>query len=389
MTGAIDACDECVRRSRLVATLAGHLEQRRADRARIREVLALPDSALIGALGGRRAPALEREHAEIPVESIRRGWERPGLWSVCRHSERYPQALEHLPDAPAVVHGTGRPERLAELLDAPAVAVVGSRKASSSGRETARALGRGLSVARVTVVSGMALGIDAAAHEGALEAGSNTIAVLACGADFAYPRNKREMHERLRREAAVISELPPGTTPYRWAFPARNRIIAALASSTVVVEAAERSGSLITADLAITLGRDVAAVPGSPLDWRAAGTNQLLRDGASLVRDAVDVLDDLAGTSPRDLATARTGALDERPRDAGPAAGLPEPLRELLRAIAGGDDTADLLTAGDPQRVPRVLADLTELELLGFVERRVGGRYACSTLAGLRSAGRE
>lgn len=379
MTRAIDACDACTRRSRLVACLAGHLEQRRADREAIREVLALPDEALIEALGGQLATALERDHREVPAAATRAGWERPGLWAVCRHSERYPQALEHLPDAPAVFHGAGRAERLGELLAAPVVAVVGARRASAAGLECARVLGRGLSAAGVTVVSGMALGVDAAAHEGALEAGGNSIAVLACGADVAYPRSKRRMHERLRRGGAVVSELPPGTSPYRWAFPARNRIIAALAAITVVVEAAERSGSLITADLAISLGRDVAAVPGSPLDWRSAGTNQLLRDGAWLVRDAVDVLDDLAGAGPWDLAASQGVASGERDRPAPvqPPPGLPESLRELLGAIAHGDDTVDLL-AGTPQRVREVLADLTELELLGLVEKRAGGRYSCA-----------
>lgn len=379
MTRAIDACDGCARRSRLVARLAGHLEQRRADRESIREVLALSDEALIEALGGRLACALANEHREVPAAAIRAGWSRPGLWAVCRHSERYPRSLDHLADAPAVIHGAGRPERLAELLAAPAAAVVGARKASANGRESARVLGRGLSAAGVTVVSGMALGIDAAAHEGSLEAGANTIAVLACGADVAYPRNKEAMHARLRREAVVISELPPGSSPYRWAFPARNRIIAALAETTVVVEAAERSGSLITADLAIGLGRDVAAVPGSPLDWRAAGTNQLLRDGASLVRDAVDVLDELAGAAPHDLAEARRAvrSRQERQAPAEPLLGLRAPLRELLDSIAEGNDTVDLL-AGAPQRVREVLADLTELELLGLVEKRAGGRYACS-----------
>jgi DNA processing protein len=340
-------------------------------------VLALPDDALVEALGGRLAASLERDRREIPATAIRAGWERPGLWALCRHSERFPRSLDHLPDAPAVIHGAGRTERLGELLDAPAVAVVGARKASMPGMESARVLGRGLSAAGVTVVSGMALGIDAAAHEGALEAGANTIAVLACGADVAYPRSKRQMHERLRREGAVVSELPPGSSPFRWAFPARNRIIAALAEMTVVVEAAERSGSLITADLAISLGRDVAAVPGSPVDWRAAGTNQLLRDGASVARDAVDVLDDLAGAAPRDLAAVRGSAREERTPHPPPPPGLPEPLRELLSLIAHGDDTVDVLAA-TPQRVREVLADLTELELLGLVEKRAGGRYSCS-----------
>ncbi len=147
----------------------------------------------------------------------------------------------------------------------------------------------------------MALGIDSAAHEGALDAAANTIAVLACGPDVPYPRSRRGLHDRLGARAAVVSELPPGATPYRWAFPARNRLIAALAQMVVVVEAAERSGSLITADIGISLGRDVAAVPGSAVSWRCSGTNQLLREGATFVRDAVDVLDSLADGTITDL----------------------------------------------------------------------------------------
>lgn len=361
MTRAIDACDDCTRRSRLVARLAGHLEQRRADREAIRAVLALPDEALIEALGGRHATALERDHREVAAAAVRAGWEQPSLWAACRHSERYPGALEHLPDVPAVIHGAGRAERLGELLTAPAVAVVGARRASPSGLECARVLGRGLSAAGVTVVSGMALGVDAAAHEGALEAGGNTIAVLACGADVAYPRTKRPLHGRLRREGAVVSELPPGTTPFRWAFPARNRIIAALAGITVVVEAAERSGSLITADLAISLGRDVAAVPGSPLDWRAAGTNQLLRDGASLVTRGAEVMEVVGGYGDNLVEHPRE---EPRPRDR-----LTPVERRVLEAVPlVSPARVDSIAHVAALHVREVDAALRRLQRAGFVD---------------------
>jgi DNA processing protein len=273
-----------------------------------------------------------------------------------------------------VLHLAGDPARLATLLAAPLASVVGARKASDDGRETARLLGRGLSAAGVTVVSGMALGIDAASHEGAMDAGANTIAVLACGPEIAYPRSRAGLHRRLRGHAAVISELPPGTPPYRWAFPARNRMIAALAQLTIVVEAAERSGSLITADIAISLGRDVAAVPGSPVSWRCAGTNQLLREGAIVVRDAVDALDGIGGAEPLGLAAARAAGERRRQPPAIPA-GLPERLRDLLAAIDRGEDGVDQ-HAATPAAVRAALGDLTELELLGLIQRRPGGRYA-------------
>ncbi len=164
----------------------------------------------------------------------------------------------------------------------------------------------------MTVVSGMALGIDSAAHEGALEGGARTVAVLACGPEYAYPPRRRPLHGALVEQALVISELPPGTTPYRWAFPARNRIIAALAEMTVVVEAAERSGSLITAEIALDLGREVGAVPGAPAAWHSAGANALLRDGARVVRSALDVIDDVVGVLPR-VPRVRRGSCRLRP----------------------------------------------------------------------------
>jgi DNA processing protein len=359
-------CDGCARRSRLIGRLAGHLEQRRADRVRIREVLALPDERLIEALGGLLAGRIAAEHAATDPDAVRAAWSAAGTTAVCRHAGAYPAGLADLADAPAVLHVHGDPQHLDRLTGAhvPAVAVVGARRASADGLEIAAQLGRGLAAAGVSVVSGMALGIDSAAHRGALEApGARTVAVLACGPEIAYPASRRRLHAELADRALVVSELPPGTPAYRWAFPARNRLIAALAGMTVVVEAAERSGSLITADLAADLGRDIGAVPGSPSAWHAGGTNALLRDGAHVVRGARDVLDDVLGPRPAEAA-------------AGPGAGLEleDDLRALAQAVARGHGTiASLVAAGTAPAA--ALAGLTELELLGVLERRPGGRY--------------
>ena len=149
------------------------------------------------------------------------------------------------------------------------------------------------------VVSGLALGIDAIAHRGCLDAAGTTVAVLASGVDVAYPRTNRALYERIWESGSIVSEMPPGARPYRWLFPARNRIMAALGQVTVVIEAAERSGTLITADCAADVGRDVAAVPGQVTSAAAAGTNALIRNGAALVTDAQDVLDLMYGVGAR------------------------------------------------------------------------------------------
>ncbi|HEY5144315.1 MAG TPA: DNA-processing protein DprA [Solirubrobacteraceae bacterium] len=372
------ACDDCARRGWLLGYLAGRLEIRRADRGAIREVLALGDEQLIEALGGRDRARVTLAWEEADPARLRAAWDAVGCVAICAHDARYPAGLRDLSDPPAVLFVLGDPLRLDALLGAARerggrhqVAVVGARRASLDGQATARALGRGLSVAGITVVSGMALGIDSAAHEGALEGGGRTVAVLACGPEYAYPPRRRSLHRRLVEEALVVSELPPGTTPYRWAFPARNRIIAALAEMTVLVEAAERSGSLITAEIAMDLGREVGAAPGAPTAWHSTGTNALLRDGARVVRHALDVLDDVIGVLP-------VGA--PNPRRVLPApVGLAPELHELLTAIDGGADTV-AGNAASPAQARAVLGRLTELELLGLVERRPGGRYVRVTL---------
>ena len=212
---------------------------------------------------------------------------------------------------PAVLHVAGGLERLLELVAADPVAIVGSRRASPYGLDVARSLGRGLAFSGITIVSGMALGIDSAAHAGALDAGRPTVAVLPASADRPYPAGKRLLHRRIVATGAAVSELGPGPGVRRWMFPARNRIIAALAAMTVVVEAGERSGALLTAGLARRLDLPVGAVPGRVTTPQAAGPNALLAGGAGVVRGPQDVLDHLFGAGAR--AAGRSPAARRRP----------------------------------------------------------------------------
>jgi DNA processing protein len=353
----VSACERCLRRTWLVARLAGWVELARHQGKRLPEVLALSDDDLLRAVAPSEHARSLRELQALDVAELRGAYARAGLEADCRHAPAYPPKLRDDRSAPAVVSRTG------PLPGGPAVAVVGTRQASPDGLEVARGLGRRQPAAGVTVVSGMALGIDSAAHEGALQAGGRTVAVLAGGADIAYPRSKRNLHARIAESGAVVSEMPPGFVPRRWCFPARNRIIAGLAGVTIVVQAAVRSGSLITAELAMDLGRDVGAVPGSPLDWRSAGANALLRDGATVVRDAVDALDLALGVG-HGLGT-----------DAGAReAGLEPALRALLQKMGEGATSIDAL-ASTPAQADAALVGLTELEILGLVRRGPGGTY--------------
>lgn len=354
-------CPDCARRAQVLAVVSPYLEHARDERRRLHDVLALGESELVRAVGGRR---VEELRGRIRAMKASAG---PG---TCPHGEGFPRLA--LDDATIRgLHVAGAFERLLQLTgdDAPSVAIVGTRRASPEGLKTARELGRGLAAAGVTVVSGMALGIDSAAHEGALDGGGHTVAVLASGADAAYPRSKSALHQRIVDRGVVVSEMPPGTSPRRWGFPARNRIIAAMSQATIVVEAAQRSGSLITAEFALELGREVLAVPGSVRSWRADGTNALIRDGATLVRDACDVLDALLG--PEMAERARGSAA--RTFVAAPP-GLDAMSRLLLTKIEAGTSRSDELVAVGSTR-EAALAGLAELELLGLVRRMVGGEF--------------
>jgi DNA processing protein len=226
----------------------------------------------------------------------------------------------------------------------------------------ARSLGRGLARAGLTVVSGMALGIDSAAHAGALEAPAPTVAVLPGPAERPYPSRARALHRRIVAGGAAVSELPCGSPVWRWTFRARNRIIAALAATTVVVEAGERSGSLLTAGFARGLGRPLGAVPGRVTSPASAGPNGLLGEGAYVVRGPQDVVDQLFGEGVVSAAHADVREV------------LPPDLRRLLDAIGDGHDTPGALArAGFP--ADQGLTALASLELAGYVRRGAGGRW--------------
>ncbi|TYO97914.1 DNA-processing protein DprA [Desulfallas thermosapovorans] len=202
---------------------------------------------------------------------------------------RYPEQLKNIYDPPPVLFVSGR----ADCLNDTTVALVGARKATPYGLSVAENLARELAGAGVTVVSGMARGIDAAAHRGALDAGGKTIAVLGCGVDVVYPRENGRLMGNIMQNGAVISEFPPGTPPDAWHFPVRNRIISGLSKAVVVVEAARRSGALITAHVALDQGRDVMAVPGNITSKLSRGPNELIKQGAAPVLDAGDIIEEL------------------------------------------------------------------------------------------------
>jgi DNA processing protein len=366
------ACGPCLRRAWLVACLAGHIEKAvdNTPGNRARELLALPNDELAHGLVGSKGPSFLQGANERDPERMLDAVRGAGAWATCRHDELYPEALDDLGDAPAVIFGRGRAAILRDLERDGAVTIVGSRRASRYGRELAKELGAGLSAAGFAVVSGMALGIDSAAQEGALRAGGLTIAVLGCGVDIAYPPRSARIYAEIAERGMVIAELPPGTEPRRWTFPARNRIMAALGAMTVVVEARERSGSLITAEMAESLNREVGAVPGLVGSSPAAGTNGLIRDGAALIRGAQDVLDALLGpgAAGRPALTPVGPALDEQ-------------LAPVLDLVEQGGGTSDSLARASGLEPGPLASALLRLELSGYVRCNGDGRYERTSLA--------
>ena len=364
---SVRACPSCLRRTWLLARLASHLE---VVRGSIDALLGLDDDTLIEAVAGQHRGAITRELMGFDDRAARERCEAAGVETICRCRPDYPPRLRALDNPPAVLHVLGGLDRLLELAAGDPVAIVGARRASRYGLEVAFALGRGLGAASVGVVSGMALGVDSAAHAGALEGGRGTgspdgrgatIAVLPGPAERPYPASKRSLHRRICAGGVAVSELPPGTDVWRWMFPARNRLIAALAALTIVVEAGERSGALLTAAIARRLERPVGAVPGRVTAPLAAGPHRLLVTGAVLIRDAQDALDAVFGAGVRTV-------VDPRPALAGAE-------RRLLQAIASCDDTPTALGRAG-LRVQDGLAMLASLELGGYVRREPGGRYA-------------
>lgn len=276
----------------------------------------------------------------------------------------YPTALAAIHDPPSTLWIRGHPA----ALRSPSVAIVGSRVASPYAIEVAHRLGADLARRGITIISGMARGVDSAAHRGALDGGGITIAVFGCGADVIYPREHASLAERICERGAIVSEFPPGTPPLKGHFPQRNRIISGLSLGVVVVEAAERSGSLITAHFALDQGRAVLAVPGNVLGRRNYGAHALLRDGAKLVECADDILEEIPvgigdwglGISP----TAESKTVSLASQD------------PVLRRMTEGEsyDLDELSHMSGLDRV-RLLPRLLELELGGAVRRIEGGRF--------------
>jgi len=361
------ACPDCLRRSRLLAHLAPYIEKvaTGAPGSRSPELLRLSNEDLADAVAPKIAAQVLSQIAAVPEDRLTAELLAARCWACCRHDPSFPVGLHDAPDAPWTLIGRGDPALLERLVPEATVTVVGARRASAYGREIARELGRELAAAGLLVTSGLAFGIDACAHRGALDVGP-TVAVLGCGADMAYPASHRSLWRRICELGLVLSELPPGTGAWRWTFPARNRIMAALAGMTVVVEAAQRSGSLITADLAADLGRDLGAVPGPVNSRGSAGTNDLLAGGACLVRDTQDVLDAMLGPGVR------------RAERAGPGLG-PELIR-VLSAVERGDGTCDAIAAELDIGGAEAASALATLEALGYVNCSLIGVYARTLL---------
>jgi DNA processing protein len=304
---------------------------------------------------------------------------RQGGRLLIRTDEAYPRQLRSLPDAPPLLAVRGDPA----LLQGPAVAVIGARNASANGCGFARTLGRELAASGLVVVSGLARGIDTAAHEGALAAGGATVAVIATGVDVAYPPENAGLMAEIAARGAVVGERPLGSEARARDFPRRNRVIAGLSLGVVVVEAAPSSGSLITARLAVDYGREVLAVPGSPLDPRHRGTNQLLRDGAHLVESTGDVLAVLAplaqrAASPVPRARRVPGTAPPAPKT--PTGRVPDTRGTLAERVASALGPApvavDELIRECDAAAPEVQAALLELELAGSIDRHPGNRVS-------------
>jgi DNA processing protein len=363
------SCDSCLRRAYLVALLApriaGLLDRRST---RVPGLLGLPDERLIAAAAPGRADEAEEFLEGFDPAAARTAIDDAGSVAVCRHSDGYPAQLLALDDPPAVLFGIGRRDALEALCDEPAVAIVGTRRPSPYGRSVGRSLGRGLGASGVTVVSGLALGVDGLAHRGCLEGGGRPVAVLAGGPDQPYPGRHRDLYARVADAGIVLSEMPPRAPAYKWSFPARNRIMAGLARMTLVVEATQPSGSLITSDYARDLGRAVAAVPGHITSSKAEGTNELIRDGAVPVTRTEDVLDELYGVGAR----------------AAPDSGLPRPdrppapedgrLRAVLEAVGDGSGIGAIADAAR-MSASEARAALGRLEADGLVVRRALGGW--------------
>ena len=322
---------------------------------------ALPDLARRG--GGRAPAVFPEDKAKREIAAV----EQAGARYLISGQGLYPRALAAMEDAPPLLIAKGN----LALFERPMVAIVGARNASAAACRFARGLAHDLGREGVSIVSGLARGVDTAAHDGSI--GSGTIAVIAGGIDIFYPPENEARQRDIADRGLLLAEMPPGTEPRARHFPYRNRIIAGLSAGTVVVEAAPQSGSLITARLAAEAGREVMAVPGSPLDPRAQGCNQLIRDGATLIQTAADVMESITHLNGKVASPRRDfdHAPSPGPVDAGPDIRLR--IEELLGPSPVPVDEIVRLSEAEPGAVQLVLL---ELDLAGRLDRHAGNKVS-------------
>ncbi|MGL1833563.1 DNA-processing protein DprA [Rhodocyclaceae bacterium SMB388] len=333
-------------------------------------------SALVSVVGAEAADRVLAPADQAAIEEALTWSEDPDNHIVTLADGTYPQSLLTIPDPPVVLYVRGNPARLAE----PGLSVVGARSATAQGVANAEAFSRSLAEAGLAIVSGLALGIDAAAHRGALAADRTTIAVIGTGADRVYPARNRALAHQIAAHGAIVSEYPLGTPPLPHNFPRRNRIIAGLGLGVLVVEAAVGSGSLITARLAADCGREVFAIPGSIHSPLARGCHRLIRDGAKLVETASDVFEELGWSgvtgertpiATRSVHTARTvpaqASLAPPPDD--------DQTRRVIDALGHDPTDLDTLASRSGLTLDALYAILLPLELDGHISRMPGGRF--------------
>lgn len=321
---------------------------------------AIPDLAARG--GGKAPPIASAASARAEADRV----EKLGGRYLVVGQEPYPRLLAELPAAPPLLIAKGD----VGLLDRQTIAIVGARNASAAACRYARSLAHDLGQHALVVVSGLARGIDTAAHDGAIETG--TIGVVAGGIDIFYPPENEDRQRAMFERGLVIAEMPPGTEPHARHFPYRNRIIAGLSLGTVVIEAAPKSGSLITARLAAEAGRDVMAVPGSPLDPRAQGCNQLIREGATLIQTAADVIE---AVRPMDSRVQSCGS-PYQPAVPEPSDADAEVRRSVEELLGPSPVPIDELVRLSGQASGAVQMVLLEMDLAGRLDRHAGGRVS-------------
>ena len=332
---------------------------------------ALPQLQELAQKGGskRKITICSEREAEKELAAT----EKLGGRIIASCEEDYPQILKTLSDAPPIITILGQ----IGLLSKPALAIVGTRNASFNGKNLTRQLSFAVSQKNYAIISGMARGIDSAAHEGALEGKGGTIAVLGTGIDVVYPPENEELYQRIKNEGLLISELPLGTQPFVGHFPRRNRLISGLSQGVLVIEAHTKSGSLITAQYAAEQGRDVYAVPGFPLDPRAQGPNRLLKDGAILVQNEEDIFAVLEHTSPfalKDLFQQQSApiVIDTKPEPTDMEAAT----EQILENLGAEAIEIDHLIRETHLTASVVHIVLMQLELAGKVERYPGNRVS-------------